>query len=115
MAQVEERRKAVAREHGAEYGDMALSTLNIYAKEVTKAQSSMSRHPKGTRAKGLGQDYMGKTKVGDVRNRFGEAGEQSSRQRRARRAGVHSARAKFKKVLRALMENGRISDEPDSK
>lgn len=67
-------------------------------------RAGMSRHPDGTRAKGLKQDYKGMVTVASDRDRFGEAEEQSSRMRRQRRAAVHSARRRLKKELESQIE-----------
>ena len=99
MDQLEQRRREIARANGADYSDMALTTLDLYYRELTSNRSAMSRHPGGTRAKGLGQLYRGKTTVKAVRNRFGLAEEQSSRLRKVRRAALHAARRACKNAL----------------
>ena len=99
MDQLEQRRREIARANGADYPEMALSTLDLYDKELTGNRSAMSRHPGGTRAKGLGQSYRGKSTVKAVRNRFGLAEEQSSRLRKVRRAALHAARRACKNAL----------------
>lgn len=98
--QLEQRRREIARANGADYSDMALSTLDLYYRELTDTRSTMSRHPGGTRAKGLGRLYRGKTTVKAVRNRFGLAEEQSSRLRKERRAALHAARQKAKRACK---------------
>lgn len=101
LARLEERRDKAALESGV----TPLATVDRYYDEIDKAQASMSRHPDGTRAKGLGKDYKGWWKVSVDRDRFGEAEFQSSRLRRARRAVLHAARIKRKKELRALLDD----------
>lgn len=59
-----------------------------------------ARHPGETRASGLRKGKTGKGFIAQSRNRFGESEEQSSRLRRLRRAGNHSARLKGKKELK---------------
>ena len=59
---------------------------------VSAAKAKASRHPDGTRAKGLRQMSPDKIHIADDRNRFGDAYEQSSRMRRIRRYIKHAAR-----------------------
>lgn len=59
---------------------------------VSAAKANASRHPNGTRAKGLRQMSPDKIHIAEDRNRFGDAYEQSSRMRRIRRYIKHAAR-----------------------
>lgn len=59
---------------------------------VSAAKAKASRHPNGTRAKGLRQMSPDKIHIAEDRNRFGDAYEQSSRMRRIRRYIKHAAR-----------------------
>ena len=59
---------------------------------VRAAKARASRHPGGTRAKGLRKLSQDKIHIADDRNRFGDAYEKSSRMRRIRRYIKHSAR-----------------------
>lgn len=56
------------------------------------AKAKASRHPNGTRAKGLRKQSPDKIHIVDDRNRFGDAYERSSRMRRIRRYLKHTAR-----------------------
>ena len=84
------------------------NTMNSQRRKDVRLDSAkraeMSRHPDGTRAKGLKQDYKGNLTVASDRDRFGEAEEQSSRLRKQRRAVIHSARHRLKKELESMME-----------
>ena len=59
---------------------------------VGAAKATASRHPAGTRAKGLRQWAPDKIHIAEDRNRFGDAYEKSSRMRRIRRYIKHAAR-----------------------
>ena len=59
---------------------------------VRTAKAMASRHPDGTRAKGLRKLSLNKIHIVDDRNRFGDAYEKSSRMRRVRRYLKHAAR-----------------------
>ena len=59
---------------------------------ISAAKAEASRHPGGTRAKGLRQLSPDKIHICRDRNRFGDAYERSSRMRRIRRFIKHSAR-----------------------
>ena len=100
LALLKERREKASLESRA----TELSTLNLYYNEVSRMNAEMSRHPEGTRAEGLKQDYKGRSAITHTRYRFGEAEEQSSRLRKRRRAAIHSARLKHKKELLSLLE-----------
>ena len=86
-------------------GVTILSTLNQHYKELEKAVEDNSRHPRGTKGSGLRKGKAGKGLIALSRNRFGVAEEQSSRLRRLRRAGNHTARLKFKKELQTTIQN----------
>lgn len=66
---------------------------------ISAARAAASRHPRGTRAKGLRKQAMDKIHISDDRNRFGDAYEKSSRMRRIRRYIKHSARNAVKKEI----------------
>ena len=59
---------------------------------ISGAKAKASRHPDGTRAKGLRQMSPDKIHIAEDRNRFGDAYERSSRMRRIRRYIKHAAR-----------------------
>ena len=59
---------------------------------VRAAKAKASRHPGGTRAKGLRKLAQDKIRITDDRNRFGDAYEKSSRMRRIRRYIKHADR-----------------------
>ena len=59
---------------------------------ISAAKAKASRHPGGTRAKGLRQLSQDKIHIYEDRNRFGDAYEKSSRMRRIRRYVKHAAR-----------------------
>ena len=59
---------------------------------VSAAKAKASRHPGGTRAKGLRKQSLDKIHIADDRNRFGDAYEKSSRMMRIRRYIKHAAR-----------------------
>ena len=59
---------------------------------IRAAKAKASRHPDGTRAKGLRQMAKEKIHISEDRNRFGDAYEKSSRMRRIRRYVKHAAR-----------------------
>jgi hypothetical protein len=59
---------------------------------VRAAKAKASRHPDGTRAKGLRKQSPDKIHIADDRNRFGDAYEKSSRMRRIRRYLKHAVR-----------------------
>lgn len=59
---------------------------------IGAAKAKASRHPDGTRAKGLRQLAPDKIHIAEDRNRFGDAYEKSSRMRRIRRYIKHAAR-----------------------
>ena len=59
---------------------------------IGAAKAKASRHPDGTRAKGLRKQAPDKIHIAADRNRFGDAYEKSSRMRRLRRYIKHSAR-----------------------
>ena len=59
---------------------------------ISAAKAQASRHPDGTRAKGLRQLAPDKIHIYADRNRFGDSYEKSSRMRRLRRYIKHSAR-----------------------
>ena len=92
---VREFRERVAAVHGS-----MLATLNV---GVDK--DALSRHPGGTRGKGLKRVYRERWKVSDYRDRFGEVEEQSYRLRRLRRAVKHSARKKLKKEVYVFLQS----------
>jgi hypothetical protein len=60
---------------------------------ISAAKAKASRHPGGTRAKGLRKQAQDKIHIADDRNRFGDAYERSSRMRRIRRYVKHAARS----------------------
>lgn len=64
---------------------------------VSAAKAKASRHPGGTRAKGLRKQSQDKIHIADDRNRFGDAYEKSSRMRRIRRYLKHAARQEKQK------------------
>ena len=64
---------------------------------VRVAKAKASRHPGGTRAKGLRKLSQDKIHITDDRNRFGDAYEKSSRMRRIRRYIKHAARQEKQK------------------
>ena len=66
---------------------------------VSAAKAKASRHPNGTRAKGLRQMSPDKILIAEDRNRFGDAYERSSRMRRIRRYIKHAARNAAKTEL----------------
>lgn len=82
-----------------------LSTLNQMYNGYGKALESHSRHPSGTKASGLRKRLKGKNRISDMRNRFGEAEEQSSRLRKERRRVNHSVRLDAKKDLHTMMND----------
>jgi phage terminase small subunit len=82
-----------------------LSTLNQMYNGYEKASESLSRHPSGTKASGLRKRLKGKNRISDLRFRFGEAEEQSSRLRKQRRSANHSIRLDAKKDLRTMMND----------
>ena len=92
-------------EQSSESGVTVLSTLNQYYNGYIKAKKNHTRHPSGSKATGLKQWIKGKRRVTDMRDRFGEAEEQSSRLRREHRAESHSARLKIKNELRTMMND----------
>ena len=100
VALLDDRREDATQESGV----TPLSTYKHYIGEVLETESQMSRHPGGTRAKGLRKDYDGRQKVSFERDRLGKVEFQSSRMRRTRRAVLHAARLKRKKELAALLE-----------
>lgn len=59
---------------------------------VGAARAGASRHPAGTRAKGLRKMSRDKIHIAADRNRFGDVYEKSSRMRRLRRYIKHAAR-----------------------
>ena len=75
------------------------SKISLKKNATSKTRAEMSRHPDGTRAKGLKKDYKGFITVASDRNRFGEVEEQSSRFRKQRRAVIHSSRARSKREM----------------
>lgn len=66
---------------------------------VRAAKAKASRHPDGTRAKGLRKQSPDKIHIADDRNRFGDAYEKSSRMRRIRRYLKHAARQDIQRML----------------
>ena len=66
---------------------------------VRAARAQASRHPGGTRAKGLRQMSQDKIHIYEDRCRFGDAYDQSSRMRRIRRYIKHAARNAVKAEL----------------
>ena len=62
---------------------------------ISAAKAAASRHPGGTRGKGLRKMSQDKIHIADDRNRFGDAYEKSSRMRRLRRYIKHAARQKM--------------------
>ena len=66
---------------------------------ISAAKAKASRHPGGTRAKGLRMMSPDKIHICEDRNRFGDAYEKSSRMRRLRRYIKHSARNAAKEEL----------------
>ena len=71
---------------------------------IRAAKAEASRHPGGTRAKGLRKQSRDKIHISDDRNRFGDAYEKSSRMRRLRRYIKHAARYAAKEEIRNLVE-----------
>ena len=59
---------------------------------IRAAKAKASRHPGGTRAKGLRKQAQDKIHIAEDRNRFGDAYERSARMRRIRRYIKHAAR-----------------------
>lgn len=92
-------------EQSAENDATVLSTLNQHYNGYRKALATHTRHPSGTKASGLRQRLKGKSRIYDLRDRFGEAEEQSSRLRQQRRDGNHSVRLKGKKDLRTIIDD----------
>ena len=82
-----------------------LSTLKDAFIQEKKAATDFTRHPKGTKASGLRKEFKGKMTVASLRDRFGEAEEQSSRLRSYRRNAVHSMRNKLKNELKQILED----------
>ena len=66
---------------------------------IGAAKAKASRHPDGTRAKGLRKQAPDKIHIAADRNRFGDAYEKSSRMRRLRRYIKHSARNAAKLMI----------------
>ncbi|MBR5175207.1 MAG: hypothetical protein IKW89_04685 [Bacteroidales bacterium] len=66
---------------------------------IRAAKAEASRHPGGTRARGLKKQSLDKIHITDDRNRFGDAYEKSSRMRRIRRFINHAARQESKADL----------------
>lgn len=66
---------------------------------IRAAKAKASRHPNGTRAKGLRKQSPDKIHIADDRNRFGDAYEKSSRMRRIRRYLKHAARTVNKHIV----------------
>ena len=71
---------------------------------VRAAKAKASRHPGGTRAKGLRKQSLDKIHISDDRNRFGDAYEKSSRMRRIRRYVKHSDRYFSKTIIHILAD-----------
>ena len=67
---------------------------------VRAAKAKASRHPDGTRAKGLRKQSPDKIHISEDRNRFGDAYEKSSRMRRLRRYIKHADRRAAKSEIR---------------
>ena len=65
---------------------------------IRAAKAKASRHPDGTRAKGLKKLAQDKIHISEDRNRFGDAYEKSSRMRRIRRYIKHAARNAAKRA-----------------
>ena len=86
-------------------GVTILSTLNRHYQELEKAVEDHTRHPGGTKGSGLRKGKAGKGLIALSRNRLGVAEEQSSRLRRLRRAGNHTARLRFKKEQQTTIHN----------
>ena len=63
------------------------------------ARSATSRHPHGTKAKGLRKDMRGFIDYKGLKDRFGDAYEQSSRLHRIKRWIKKAARAKGKRLV----------------
>ena len=101
MKSLHQQREKLAEETGV----TMLSTLNKHYQELEKAVADHSRHPKGTKASGLRKGKAGKGLIALSRNRLGVAEEQSSRLRRLRRAGNHTARLRCKKELQTTINN----------
>lgn len=70
---------------------------------ISAAKAAASRHPGGTRAKGLRKLSPDKIHIAADRNRFGNAYDKSSRMRRMRRYIKHAARQAAKAELRASL------------
>ena len=70
---------------------------------ISAAKATASRHPGGTRAKGLRKLSPDKIHIAADRNRFGNAYDKSSRLRRLRRYIKHAARQAAKAELRASL------------
>ena len=71
---------------------------------ISSAKAMVSRHPGGTRAKGLRKLSPDKIHIADDRNRFGDAYEKSYRMRRIRRYIKHAARNAAKTDIRILSD-----------
>ena len=71
---------------------------------IRAAKAATSRHPGGTRAKGLRKQSLDKIHIAADRNRFGDAYEKSSRMRRIRRYIKHAARNAAKTDIRNLSD-----------
>lgn len=71
---------------------------------IRAAKTEASRHPGGTRAKGLRKLAQDKVHLTDDRNRFGDAYEKSSRMRRIRRYVKHAARNAARQELTQSQE-----------
>ena len=67
---------------------------------ISAAKAIASRHPGGTRAKGLKKFSQDKIHIAADRNRFGDAYQKSSRMRRLRRYVKHAARQEAKASFR---------------
>lgn len=73
---------------------------------ISAGKAKSSRHPDGTRAKGLRKMSQDKNHISEDRNRFGDAYEKSSRMRRIRRYIKHAARNAAKAdLLKETSEN----------
>lgn len=85
--------------------EAGLSLMKAANDRARAAEKELSRHPGGTKAGGLRKDKKNQSKsVRGIRDRFGEAEEQSSRMRRDRRALTHAVRAKGKRELQRQTE-----------
>lgn len=69
------------------------------------AKALASRHPDGTRAKGLRKDMKGYLDYKQLKDRFGDAYEQSSRLHRMKRWIKHGTRAKGKIHASDILDN----------